>query len=93
MILAIQLPAGIEGPGLLALGTHAKLGRILYFDPTDTYTPLGGLAGPLQDGFGLLVTADGSELVHLPVLPVTVSTLQRTAQLTLDGSGTLRGEA
>jgi hypothetical protein len=40
----------------------------------------------------LLVTADGSELVHLPVLPATTSSLRRTAHLTLDGSGTLRGD-
>jgi hypothetical protein len=92
VILAIHLPAGIDGPRLLALATHPKLGRILFFDPTDTYTSLGELSGPLQDGFGLLVTADGSELVHLPVLPATTSSLQRTAHLTLDGSGTLRGD-
>ncbi len=92
VILAIQLPAGIESPDLLALATQPKAGRLLYFDPTDTYTPLGALSGLLQDGFGLLVGADGSELVHLPVLPVTASSLQRTGHLTLDGSGTLRGE-
>jgi hypothetical protein len=92
VILAIHLPAGIDGAGLLATATQPKLGRILYFDPTDTYTPLGALSGPLQDGYGLLVTAAGSELVHLPVLPVTASSRQRTAHLTLDGSGTLRGE-
>jgi len=92
VILAIQLPAGADDPGLLALTTHPKLGRILFFDPTDTYTPLGGLAGPLQGGFGLLVTADGSEIVHLPTLPVTASSQQRTAHLTLDADGTLRGE-
>jgi hypothetical protein len=92
VILAIQLPAGVDGPGLLALSTHPKLGRILFFDPTDTYTPLGGLTGPLQAGFGLLISADGSEIVHLPTLPVVASSQQRTAHLTLDESGTLHGE-
>jgi Transglutaminase-like superfamily/Domain of Unknown Function with PDB structure (DUF3857) len=92
VILAIQLPAGVDGPGLLALATHPKLGRILFFDPTDTYTPLGGLAGPLQAGFGLLISAEGSEIVQLPTLPVTASSQQRTAHLTLDASGTLQGE-
>jgi Domain of Unknown Function with PDB structure (DUF3857)/Transglutaminase-like superfamily len=92
VILAIQLPAAVDGPGLLAVATHPRLGRILFFDPTDTYTPLGGLAGPLQAGFGLLTTADGSEIAHLPTLPVTASSQQRTAHLSLDASGTLRGE-
>ena len=92
VILAIQLPAGIEDPRLLALSSQPKLGRILFFDPTDRYTPVGRLAGPRQAGIGLLVTADGSALVHLPMLPTTASSLQRTAHLTLDGTGTLRGE-
>ncbi|HTY94692.1 MAG TPA: DUF3857 domain-containing protein, partial [Steroidobacteraceae bacterium] len=39
VILAIQLPAGIDDPALLALSTQPRLGRILFFDPTDTYTP------------------------------------------------------
>jgi len=92
VILAIQLPAGVEDPGLLALSTHPKLGRILFFDPTDGYTSLGGLPGPLQGGLGLLVTADGSAIVHLPILPVAASSQQRTAHLTLNAAGTLRGE-
>ncbi|HEV2701699.1 MAG TPA: DUF3857 and transglutaminase domain-containing protein [Steroidobacteraceae bacterium] len=92
VILAIQLPAGIESPTLLAIATQEKLGRILYFDPTDTYTPLGTLSGPLQDGFGLLVTADGSKLVHLPVMPIATNGLRRTGHLTLDASGALRGD-
>ncbi|HTY95362.1 MAG TPA: hypothetical protein VMC02_15850, partial [Steroidobacteraceae bacterium] len=52
----------------------------------------GRLAGPLGGGFGLLVTADGSDIVHLPTLPATANSLQRTARLSLDSTGTLRGE-
>ncbi len=92
VILAIRLPAGIEDPSLLAVSNHARLGRLLFFDPTDTYTPLGSLEGPLQASFGLLVTADGGELVHLPSLPVTSSSLKRTAHLTIDDTGTLSGQ-
>jgi hypothetical protein len=92
VILAIRLPEGIEDPGLLAVFSHPKLGRILFFDPTDTYTPFGRLAGSLQAGFGVLVAPDGGELVRLPMLPVTASALQRTAHLALDETGTLRGD-
>ncbi len=92
VIIAIRLPAEVEDPRLLAVITHPRLGRLLIFDPTETYTPIGLLEGPLQGGMGLLVSDAGGELVRLPVLPVTASTLQRTAHLTLDGAGTLRGE-
>jgi transglutaminase-like putative cysteine protease len=91
-ILAIALPGGLEDPTLLARESHPKLGRILFFDPTDSLTPFGRLAGPLQASYGMLVTADGGELVELPHLPAASNAVNRTAALTLDEQGTLRGD-
>ncbi|HEV7550625.1 MAG TPA: DUF3857 domain-containing transglutaminase family protein, partial [Candidatus Angelobacter sp.] len=34
VILAIQLPAGVNDPSLIAVIQHPKLGRLLFFDPT-----------------------------------------------------------
>jgi hypothetical protein len=92
VILAIQLPQDTQDPTLPATLTDAKLGRLLLFDPTDTYTPLGQLAGALQGGYGLLVTPDGGELIQIPVLPPGTSSIQRTAHLQLDENGHLSGE-
>jgi hypothetical protein len=92
VILAIQLPQDARGASLPATLTHAKLGRLLLFDPTDTYIPLGQLAGTLQGGYGLLVTPEGGELIEIPVLPSTTSSIQRTAHLQLDANGHLSGE-
>ena len=92
VILAIQLPQEANDASLLATLTHAKLGRLLLFDPTDPYTPLGQLAGMLQGGYGLLVTAEGGELTRIPVLPSHTSSIQRTAHLRLDETGRLSGE-
>jgi hypothetical protein len=92
VILAIQVPSSLQDPTLLAVLRHAKLSRLLLFDPTDAYTPLGRLAGPLQGGFGLLVAPDGGELTQLPVLPADSSAIQRTAHLSLDENGQLSGE-
>lgn len=92
MILAIQLAPGMEDSSLLAVSTHAKLGKILFFDPTATLTPLGGLRGELQANYGLLVAPDGGELIRTPQLPVEVNAIARTAKLTLDENGTLHGE-
>jgi Transglutaminase-like superfamily len=91
-IVAIALPPALEDPSLLAVSTHAKLGKILFFDPTDPLTPLGGLSGELQANYGLLVTPDGGELVRTPQLPVGVNVIERTAKMTLDENGTLRGD-
>jgi len=92
MILAIHLPAGLEDPRLLAQIQHPSLGRLLYFDPTDDLTPFGLVRGPLQANFGLLVAAEGSELLALPQLAAATNGVRRTGQLTLDLDGTLHGE-
>ena len=91
-ILAIALPDGVDTAPLAARMHHAKLGELLIFDPTDYLTPFGSLRGALQANVGMLVSPDGGELVQLPQLPTTSSGIQRTAKLTLDAEGTLRGE-
>jgi transglutaminase-like putative cysteine protease len=92
VILAIALPAELDIAAMQARITHPKLGKILFFDPTDELTPLGRLSGALQANFGLLVTSDGGELLELPQLPVDTNGIARTAQMTLDDKGTLRGD-
>jgi transglutaminase-like putative cysteine protease len=91
-ILAIALPSDVETASLQARITHPKLGSILFFDPTNEFTPLGRLSGGLQANFGMLVTPDGGELVELPQLPAESNGVERTAKLTLDDQGTLRGD-
>jgi hypothetical protein len=91
-ILAIQLPEGLSDRSLVATLQHSRLGKILIFDPTDTLTPFGELRGDLQANYGMLVTPEGGELIELPQLPTATNGVQRTAKLTLDAAGNLRGE-
>jgi len=92
MILAVRLPEGVTEPSLAATLQHAKLGRILFFDPTDTMTPFGQLRGPLQGNYGLLVAPEGGEMTELPKLPAAMNGIRRTGKLALDASGTLQGD-
>ena len=92
MILAIKLPNDLTDPSLVATVEHPKLGKLLFFDPTNELTPFGEIGGYLQSNYGLLVNPDGSELVELPKQPATANGIQRTAKLTLDASGKLQGE-
>jgi hypothetical protein len=92
MIMAILLPAGVDAAKLGATVVHPALGRLLYFDPTDSMTPLGGLRGALQDNHALLVAPAGGELVRLPLLQPGANTVQRTGHLVLDADGGLRGD-
>ena len=91
-ILAIQLPHDVPGNGLGPVINHPKLGKILFFDPTDELTPFGQISGGLQANYGLLVTPDGGEITEIPQQPSEMNSIRRTAKLTLDLNGNLRGE-
>jgi hypothetical protein len=91
-ILAIRLPEGLNDASLVATIQHPVLGRLLFFDPTDDLTPFGELRGALQSNYALLVTPDGGELTLLPQLGTSYNGVTRTAKLTLDAHGSLRGE-
>jgi Domain of Unknown Function with PDB structure (DUF3857)/Transglutaminase-like superfamily len=92
VIIAIKLPEDTSSADLLATAQHPKLGRILFFDPTDELTPFGKISGDLQANFGLLVTPDNGELIELPKQSSATNSIARTAKLTLDTSGRLQGE-
>lgn len=92
VILAIKLPANVSDPSLVATVDHPRLGNLLYFDPTNDVTPFGEIGGYLQENYGLLVTTDGGELVQLPKQAPAMNSIARTGKLTLDASGTLRGD-
>lgn len=92
VILAIRLPDGVTGESLVAVTQHPKLGRLLFFDPTNELTPLGKLSGSLQVNFGLLVAPEGGELIELPKMPPELNGVLRQAKLTLTPTGSLSGD-
>lgn len=91
-VIAIRLPEGTSDPGLTAVMQHPKLGKILFFDPTDELTPLGQLRGELQANYGLLVTQEGGELISLPQLPMELNGIRRTGKFALSTTGILTGD-
>lgn len=91
-IVAIHLPDSVTTGGLFAVVNDPKLGRLLFFDPTDPYVPFGYLPSDEQDGYALVVTPDSGELEHVPLLPPSTNRLFRTASLTLTSSGNLSGD-
>jgi Domain of Unknown Function with PDB structure (DUF3857)/Transglutaminase-like superfamily len=92
VVLAIRLPDGVSNPSLVAVAPHPRLNRLLYFDPTNEFTPFGEIGGYLQENYGLLVTPEGGELVELPKQAPAMNSIQRAGTLTLDLNGTLKGE-
>jgi hypothetical protein len=91
-IVVIKLPADVQDPSLIAVLQDPKFGRLLFFDPTDEMTPFGQISGNLQANYGLMVTSDGGELVELPRQPSAMNSIAREGKLSLDATGTLKGE-
>jgi transglutaminase-like putative cysteine protease len=81
----------IPAPGKEFTVEHAKLGKLLIFDPTSTTTPFGLVPSYLQDSRGLLVTPQGGELIAIAPHPAEANQLRRKATLKLDDAGTLSG--
>ncbi len=92
VILAIQLPEGSFKAPMPALYEHSKLGHLLIFDPTSRVVPLGQIPSYEQDNYGLLVTEQGGELIHLPLSTPESNRMTRTAKLTLMPDGSMKGE-
>jgi transglutaminase-like putative cysteine protease len=91
-ILAVRLPDSITDQSLFAVMDVPTLGRLLFFDPTNEYVPLGYLPTYLQDNFGLVVGPDSGVLVSLPLLPPSTNRLLRTGEMHLSTTGDLAGE-
>lgn len=91
-ILAIKLPDEVKDPSLIAVMQDPKVGRILFFDPTNEFIPFGQIGGYLQANYGLLVTQEGGDLVQLPQQPSAMNSIQREGKLTLDNNGELSGD-
>ena len=71
---------------------HAKLGRLLIFDPTDSETPLGDLPYYLQGSLALVDSKASTELVKMPITPPEMNQLERVATLQLQADGAIAGQ-
>jgi transglutaminase-like putative cysteine protease len=92
MIVAIKVPDNVDSHLLFAAVDDPKLGRILFFDPTNEYVPLGYLPWYLQHNHGLVVTSQGGSLIAMPLAAPITNRMIRTAKLTLSATGDLSGE-
>ena len=91
-IVAIHLPDSIPDEGLHAVIHDPELGRLLFFDATDEYLPVGYLPSILQGTEALVVTPRGGKLVHIPLSAPSTNRLLRTAQFSLSATGDLSGQ-
>ena len=82
-IIAVPVASGTALPAV------ATDGDLLFFDPTDRFTPLGQLPLTLQDSLALVVSPSGSRLRRLPSTTAGAHTRNRTIVGTLGPDGLL----
>ncbi|MGQ0542502.1 MAG: DUF3857 domain-containing protein [Blastocatellia bacterium] len=70
---------------------HATLGRLLIFDPTDSYTPIGDLPEGEQGSLALIDHKDTKELLTMPTLPASKNRLDRQVDVELTATGSIVG--
>jgi len=87
-ILAVKVSSETVAPTVL---DHPKLGRLLIFDATDPYTPVGDLPDYLQGSFALIGAGDDGGLVKMPVTPPETDLLERTVEVNLTAEGGISG--
>jgi len=65
---------------------------LLLFDPTDPHVRFGDLPSVLQASYGLVVSDTGGQLIKTPLMPASLSGIDRTTKLSLAEDGSVRGE-
>lgn len=87
-IIAVKIgDATISAPVI----DHPKLGRLLIFDATDPFTPVGDLPGDEQGSFALVIAGDSGGLVKMPVTPSGFNAWKRNVEVSLTGDGAISG--
>lgn len=86
-IIAIGLPASTERS--LPVAHHPALGSLVFFDPTDEFTPFGELPLTEQGSLALIVHPETSALTPLPSAPQDTHKTDRTVTGVILDSGNL----
>ncbi|MBV9266577.1 MAG: DUF3857 and transglutaminase domain-containing protein [Acidobacteriaceae bacterium] len=89
MIVAVQVPDDVRLPAVMV---HPALGRLLIFDATDPFTPIGLLPADEQSSYALLLAGEKSGLIQLPVAPPETNRTDVAVEGTLAPDGALQAK-
>lgn len=88
-ISAIRVGPDTQGPAVL---DHPRMGRLLFFDPTDPYVPPGYLPHHEQGSLALVGAGDAGDLVRIPAPRPLAATRDRHVDATLKPDGSITGQ-
>jgi len=87
-IIAVKVSDATVGPTVL---NHPKLGRLLIFDATDPYTPVGDLPDYLQGSMALIMAGENGGIFKMPITPPETNLLERNVEVTMTTDGSIKG--
>jgi hypothetical protein len=87
-ISAIRVGPETKAPAVLE---DARLGRLLFFDPTDPYVPPGYLPDHEQASLALVAVGEAGDLVRVPASLPAAAGHDRQVEATLSADGSITG--
>ena len=87
-IIAIRVSAATKSSTIIE---NEKLGRLLIFDATDPYTPVGDLPEYLQGSLAVVAAGSDGGLVQMPVTPPDFNAWDRETEISLANDGSIKG--
>lgn len=87
-IIAVRVSEATTGPTVIE---HAALGRLLIFDATDQFTPVGDLPDYLQGSLGLIIAGDKGGIIEMPVTPPDFNAWNRETEFAMSETGDIAG--
>lgn len=87
-IIAVAVSDKTESP---TIAVHPKLGRLLFFDATDQFTPVGDLPDYLQGSNGLIIAGEKGDLFEMPLTPPEFNVWDRETNIALSADGSIKG--
>jgi hypothetical protein len=87
-IIAVKVSDETNAPTIL---THPTLGRLMIFDATDAYTPVGDLPDYLQGSLALIVAGGDGKLMKMPVTSPEANKMVRSVEMTIAENGDISG--
>ena len=88
-IIAVKVSDATNSPTVMS---HPKLGRLLIFDATDPYTPVGDLPDYLQGSNALIIAGENGGLSKMPITPPESDMLDRRIDVSLNEAGSITGK-
>lgn len=88
-IIAVRISSETNAPTVI---NHEKLGRLLIFDATDPYTPVGDLPDHLQGSLAMIIAGENGGLARMPVTPPETDLLERKIEVSLNEQGEIKGK-